>query len=259
MQMHNTSTKYPRVLSYLLPHIKANDSSEEEVLDLLQNWKGEHQLESSAPAAYYQLVFQVLKHTMNDEMSDTEFDDFMHSFLYLNTVDKLLRTENSAWWDNTSTDEVESKSAIVQAAFEEACVALSTRLGSNTSSWKWQDVHQVTHEHPLGKVMFLDQLFNVGPLVIDGGEEVPNKQAFWITDGVSYPVKSGPAMRIVIDFADVENSWSILPTGQSGNPFSTHYDDQAELFTKGLYRPQHMNRALIEKDMSRKVEFMTKP
>jgi penicillin amidase len=32
------------------------------------------------------------------------------------------------------------------------------------------------------------------------------------------------------DFSDVENSWSILPTGQSGN--SAHYNDQSKCIMK---------------------------
>jgi penicillin amidase len=34
----------------------------------------------------------------------------------------------------------------------------------------------------------------------------------------------------VIDFSDIENSWNVLPTGQSGNPLSPHYNDQAEIY-----------------------------
>jgi penicillin amidase len=87
---------------------------------------------------------------------------------------------------------------------------------------------------------------NVGPLPIAGGEEVINKQSFWIDNGVQYPVKSGPAMRILIDFADVENAVSINPTGQSGNPFSDHYSDQAQMFANGEWRQMRMNKADIE-------------
>jgi penicillin amidase len=52
-------------------------------------------------------------------------------------------------------------------------------------------------------------------------------------------------MRIILDFDAVDNSISILPTGQSGNRFSKHYSDQARLFVTGGYRPQLMNRNQI--------------
>jgi penicillin amidase len=57
-----------------------------------------------------------------------------------------------------------------------------------------------------------------------------------------YNVTSGPAMRILLDFENVEESVSVLPTGNSGNRFSKHYADQKELYVEGKYRPQLMNK-----------------
>ena len=53
-------------------------------------------------------------------------------------------------------------------------------------------------------------------------------------------------MRIIIDFADIENSLSVNPTGQSGFFLSDHYDDQAAMFNSGQFRKQMMNRAEIK-------------
>jgi penicillin amidase len=58
-------------------------------------------------------------------------------------------------------------------------------------------------------------------------------------------VKEGPPRR-VIDFSDIENSWTILPTGQSGNPFSTH-NDQAEIYNAGNFRKMMLNKKEIIK------------
>jgi len=60
-----------------------------------------------------------------------------------------------------------------------------------------------------------------------------------------YNVTAGPSTRRIIDFCDVENSISILPTGQSGNPFSKHYRDQAEMYNKGEFRKMKMNKEEI--------------
>ena len=62
------------------------------------------------------------------------------------------------------------------------------------------------------------------------GEDALNKYEFKLKEEVNYDVFSGPSMRIGIDFADVGNAESILPTGQSGNVFSPHYDDQAAMY-----------------------------
>ena len=56
---------------------------------------------------------------------------------------------------------------------------------------------------------------------------------------------SGPAIRRIVDFADIEHSWNVLPTGNSGNPLSPHYSDQAQLFVDGEFRLQLMNKEEI--------------
>jgi penicillin amidase len=57
-------------------------------------------------------------------------------------------------------------------------------------------------------------------------------------------------MRIGIDFADVAGSQSILPTGQSGNPFSPFYANQAPLYHAGKFRQQRMDRTDIESHLT---------
>ena len=61
-----------------------------------------------------------------------------------------------------------------------------------------------------------------------------------------YKVSFGLALRILLDFDDVENSISINPTGPSGHLLSRHYDDQAEMFNSGRFRKQMMNQEEIQ-------------
>jgi len=49
-------------------------------------------------------------------------------------------------------------------------------------------------------------------------------------------VNLGPSIRRIIDFSSPERSLSVLPTGQSGNPLSTHYGDQTNMWLDGRYR-----------------------
>ena len=60
-----------------------------------------------------------------------------------------------------------------------------------------------------------------------------------------YEVVAGPSTRRVIDFSDVENAKSILPTGQSGNVFSKHYKDQADKYLKGEFVKMMLNKKEI--------------
>jgi len=117
------------------------------------------------------------------------------------------------------------------------------RPSENQNYWKWGKVHTITHNHALGTVEALSEYFNVGPYEIDGASEVINNHLFQMTDDGVYEVQGGPSTRRIVDFDDIENnSWSILPTGQSGNPLSPHYKDQAEMYVKGKFRKMMMNK-----------------
>jgi penicillin amidase len=255
LALNDQSPWYPKNALIMTKNVKANTAYQQEVLSALQSWDGKHGLAEKASMIYYQMLYYTLKFSMEDELGKKDFDAFMHTLFYLRSVSKFLQTENNPWWDDRSTDAIETKADILQKAFEVATDSLAEALGTDVTKWQWQKVHQITHPHPMGAVPVLGKLLNVGPLPVAGGEEVINKQAFWLDNGVNYPVKSGPAMRILIDFADIENSLSVLPTGQSGNPFSKHYDDQAQLFVDGKWRKQRMNKADIEQHTALKITF----
>jgi penicillin amidase len=55
-----------------------------------------------------------------------------------------------------------------------------------------------------------------------------------------------PSWRIVADLADVDRSMAVLPTGQSGNPVSPHWNDQAPLWIGGTLRPAPVTRKAVE-------------
>lgn len=167
-----------------------------------------------------------------------------------------IENEKSLWWDNLDTKgKKETRGQIVSKSFKQAIATLDNQLGGTVSSWTWNKVHQVTFEHPLGKVKLLSKLFNLGPIAVAGSNEVINNQMFHYSDKQMYTISAGPSTRRIVDFADIENSWSILPTGQSGNPFSKHYDDQMEMYNKGEFRKMKMNKKEIIASSS-KLIFM---
>ena len=102
----------------------------------------------------------------------------------------------------------------------------------------------------------LKPYFNVGPYNVTSSNEVINNLLFDLDDDGTYEVNGGPSCRRIVDFADVAgNSWSILPTGQSGRIRSPYYKDQADMFVAGEYRRKLMNRADIEQAMTNRSVF----
>ena len=255
LQLHNTSPSYPALAQEILRQITPSDNIEQEVYNVLNAWDGAHNPTSVGPTIYYKLLYHTLHKTMADELGEDNFKSYLKSYFMLRSNSPLIANNSSIWWDNITTDHRESRKEILQAAFSQSVKELYVQLGETPKNWHWRNVHKVVHEHPVGKVEPLDQLFNVGPFPIDGGEEVVNKQSFLLNGDGYYKVKGGPAMRIVLDFNDIEHSESVLPTGQSGNPFSKYYQNQAQDFVSGNYRKQLMNAKEIDKEKIGTLKF----
>ena len=99
----------------------------------------------------------------------------------------------------------------------------------------WGDVHSVIQEHALGGLVPLRLLLrlNVGP-VPSGGDAYSVNVCHSEEMAPPFTCTDGPSMRHVVDLGDVDGEGGfIIPTGQSGNPLSSHYRDQLERWRQG--------------------------
>lgn len=216
-------------------------------LRVLSRWDGGHGLDAVGPVIYYKLLYYIMQKAMADELGDEDFAAFVSTHLMKRTTAVFIPNDTSVWWDDVRTaNRKETRRTIFAAAFDQTIDDLKAQFGTELSEWRWGRVHTLEHGHLLGRKKPLDRVFNVGPFPAAGGNEVINNQGFSLNRDGLYPVAFGPAMRIVLDFADVEHSVSVSPTGQSGNRLSRHYRDQADLFNQGRFRPQLMKRSEIE-------------
>jgi penicillin amidase len=46
----------------------------------------------------------------------------------------------------------------------------------------------------------------------------------------------GPSMREILNFNNLNQSYNVLPGGQSGSPLSVHYYDQLTMWLYGQYK-----------------------
>ena len=244
-----TSSVNPTIAKKLVSLIDQQNlnKNQKEALDILQNWDGDNQLEDIAPTIYHKFIYLCLRNTLHDELGDDMFNQLMKTHLIKRTIAPLFTKENSVWFDNIKTEnKSESRKKIVTQSYFEAISTLENQLGNNISQWTWNKVHTLEHSHPIGKVNSLRSYFNVGPFEIRGTREVINNLGFYYDETGEYKVASGPSTRRIIDFSDIENSLSILPTGQSGNVFSPHYKDQAEMYNNGEFRKMMLNEDEIK-------------
>ncbi len=217
-------------------------------IELLANWDGDYQKEDIIPLIYTKIQYYMIENGLKDELGEDDFNAILNSYLVKRTILTLFKNDTSLWWDNINTPEKETFDDILVTSYRQSMTDLKTQLGEDKANWKWGDVHTLTHVHPIGKKKPFDKLFNVGPFPMPGSNAVLNKQAFKLNAIGKYEVFIGPALRIIHDFNQPNNSLGINPTGQSGHVMSAHYDDQALMYNQGLYRKQMTDSLEIEEN-----------
>ncbi|SIR28093.1 penicillin acylase family protein [Maribacter ulvicola] len=240
----------PEIVTNLSQYIDVSLLSENglKAIDSLKMWTGDYKLSSIEATIYNRWAYYFLENTFEDELEEDLFNQFISTHFVKRLIAPLSKDEESVWLDDVNTADIqENITNIVNTSFMDAVASLEKDFGNDMSNWKWEKVHSIEHPHPIGQIASLRSFFNVGPFPVHGAREVINNMAFSYDKTGFYKTTSGPSTRRIIDFSDVENSISILPTGQSGNPLSKHYRDQAEMFVKGEFRKMMMNKADIQK------------
>jgi penicillin amidase len=225
-----------------------------DMASILNQWDGRHNREDIGPSVYYNMLSQIIYLAMADELGYEAVHAMATMSLMKNSYYNLFSNDSSAWWDNVKTTEVvETRTDIFIKAAEKTLTLLKQTSGNEPADWTWGKIHTLKESHPLGAVALLDRFFSVGPMPADGGNEVLNNLEGALDTTGYFPVKSGPALRKITDFADLGNGETVSPSGQSGNVMSEFYSDQAEMFVKGQFRKMLMKREDVEKVMKGKL------
>ena len=226
----------PRVLKPLLPVLRAlvTEPSERALLEQLAAWDGSHAPDQVAPTLFNQLLYELARGAMADEMGPVQFKNLLGTRALDIALPRLAADANSPWWDDRATPAVETRADTMRKVWRAAIDHLQTTFGNDSTQWTWGRAHTLTHNHPLGQQKPLDKLFSVGPFAAPGGREIPNAMGSSIGPA-PWAVTYGPSTRRVIDFADTGNAWGINPVGQSGVLFDAHYSDQARTYMAGGY------------------------
>ena len=244
-----TSLNAPIIANNLINSIDDTNltASQKKAISFLKKWNGNFDKQEVGPVIYNRFVYEFQKNTFSDELGKG-YNQFANTPFIEKVLPVQSERESSVWWDNVSTkNKIETKQEIVTTSFNNAFQFLKNQLGENVEDWKWERVITVEYKHAVGEVPALRKVFNVGPFVTTGGDQVINNQIYDIDSTGVYKVKAGPSTRRIVDFSDVDNSLAILPTGQSGRVFSEHYKDQYRKYLNGEFVKMKLNQLEIIK------------
>lgn len=136
--------------------------------------------------------------------------------------------------------DVDAASAI-RAAFDAALRALEAWGGADVRAWRWGNLHQVVHPHPLGISPELRALYDTGPYPTGGGSSIVRAAGHGLT--APFTVTSGSTYRFMADLSRPDHLQSVQTLGQSAHLGSPHYRDQTALWLANDYHPFWMSEA----------------
>jgi penicillin amidase len=187
----------------------------------LRGWDARADAGSHAAAVFY-TWFEALRRRVGQ-------DEFRGQPMYFprSTLESILDRGDSPWVDDVRTPRRETLAELSAAAMREAV--------RNTHRKRWGAIHRTRMDHALGRVNALDQALglNIGPFPSGGSPNTVNVAGY---GGTEPPFLNtyGPSERHVVDMADPDGSGGfVIPTGESGIPFSRHYRDQTPLWRTG--------------------------
>lgn len=218
---------------------------EADALAALRAWDYEHPTDSTGGALYQVFCATILREALVDEMGETLFATYGSIADHWNFFKWFMTEEASKFWDDTSTASVETREDIALQAFRDAVSFLVASQGEDVADWNWGRLHELEFKHPFGYLPLLGSVFNIGPFPVSGGAQQVNNMLY-NGGGLNFDVIAGPSTRRLVDFAKPNQVYGILPTGNSGNFMSPHYDDQAAMFVAGKYRVLHSTPEAVE-------------
>jgi len=128
-------------------------------------------------------------------------------------IEEFIRTNNAYYFDDhTTTGIVETRDEILVRAIYRALddLVADPAFGSDMANWDYGNKHVVYYDH-------------LADLTTIGG--IPHRGQNTLNNAGGWRVTSGPSWRLVADMSNIQMSYGVYAPGQSGNPFSPHFDD----------------------------------
>ena len=239
----------PRILRAI--QASSLDVQQKWALSILETWDYSHEPREVGAALYQEWAYQFLAELLDPVLGKKDARSYMKLSLSRHFLSSTMKSGTSAFLGSDRDFD-----SVITAAFKKACASLTTRLGKEVNHWEWGKIHTLEFKHPLARAWPLNLLFNLGPFPAPGVKESINSVGSSFSSD-RFQAGSGPSTRRIILMGMTDKSLAVIPTGNSGNRFSSHYEDQCSLFLKGGYRNLPFSKDAVEE--ARKYELVLKP
>ncbi len=193
-----------------------------EAVTILSQWNRSVDVSSPAPSLFYAWLFRLRQLLVEDELASSPGWEFFPTDALERVI---IEGDESPWVDDIRTPEKETFDELSAQAMRDALRV--------TGSRPWGELHYELHPHPLGGSSWLANLLglNVGPYPVAGGPNTVRSDDYARWSGFTesawtppYYSDYGPSERFVAELnPDGPAGYFLIPTGQSGNPYSRNY------------------------------------
>jgi penicillin amidase len=148
-----------------------------------------------------------------------------------------------------TTDSSASRDQTIAKALSDAYGQLQRQFGPDTSTWRWGSMHSATFAHPLASVTPLNLIFGVAPVQRPGDSITVSVggDGDFTADPPNYAQHTVSSMREIIDLSNLDHSLWVTTTGESGQPFSPHYQDLVHLWDTNTYQSMDFSPPAVAK------------
>ena len=209
-------------------------------LQLLADWDGDMNEHLPEPLIYAAWMRALQQRLIRDDLGPLADEFWQYEPLFL---ERVFRDVDGAgiWCDIRQSSAEESCTDIARLALDDALQELEETYGPALESWRWGTAHEAVHAHQvLGDTALFSWIVNITQST-GGGDFTLNRGSTTGEGLTPYRSTHAAGYRGVYDFADPDSSVFITATGQSGHPFSPHYDDLGELWRRGEYIPMSLD------------------
>jgi penicillin amidase len=217
-------------------------SAEITAINKLASWNYEMNKDLIQPSLFEFFIKAFKSNLLNDELGD--LSGRLPAIAKDYYVYRTLKSGSDDFVDDITTPEKETIDDIIFKSFKDCVATLSVKYSEDQEKWKWGDIHTITLEHPLGSVKLLDRVFGLNSKTyrIGGSDHTVSPYSYT----AEFKVNHGASERHIFNTANWDESFTIIPTGNSGIPASEFYLSQTENYLNGVFYKDHFSEPAVK-------------
>ena len=246
---HDEMSVVARDIVPLLKTVKVDDTELRQAIELLTNW--DFVLSKDSPAA---ALYEVWKQKMSANFIKAVVPAEAEKLITESLIQtRMIQTIKSSDRKILGPNPQAKRDLLLSFSLAEAVSELRSQFGADMKKWRWGDLHIAEFRHPLSTSEAPQNIFDLKPVARGGDSFTVNA-----TGGTKFRQSSGASFREILDLSDWDNSVAINVPGQSGQPFSPHYQDLLPLWAEGKYFPLLFSREKIERHAAERLMLVPK-